>query len=404
MGRRVAMRRAGIRPPGLYGPGGGAPGGGPPGYGGAPGSPGPGMPPDPRTFPATLNGLASALLLVAACRGTPAGDSRDAVAAAAGPSLSSSVAAAAAIAGPASAQQPQDLAGAGRAGVPAGFNYEGTYRTGRNEIKLLRVDATRAKCDVYAERALDHNSGFATGDATVDKDRATYSDTSMGHCTIRMDFAPGGKLKVTQPGEDSDCGFGFGVRADGTYTRVSSARPTIGVDPRIGPSVAQTGTLGGSPGQPAAAPPGGNGGVALSSADLRRAVAPASAAVADADVKRRYGQYPSDAFQKVPGVKAAMGRADPVFFVPPGDLPVPNGPMLDNHAVRLGAREVLLLSGCRLMNQCDTTWYVVAYDALSRSAALVEETETAGKYTLQGNPEPVLRALLLSFAAHEMHP
>ena len=34
----------------------------------------------------------------------------------------------------------------------------------------------------------------------------------------------------------------------------------------------------------------------------------------------------------------------------------------------------------------------------------MEETETAGKYMLQGNPEPVVRALVLSFAAHEMHP
>lgn len=82
---------------------------------------------------------------------------------------------------------------------------------------------------------------------------------------------------------------------------------------------------------------------------------------------------------------------------------MPNGPASDNRAVRLGPREILLMSGCRLMNQCDTTWYVIAYDSSSTTAALVEQTELVGEYVLFGNPEPVLRALLLSFAAKEMH-
>jgi hypothetical protein len=67
------------------------------------------------------------------------------------------------------------------------------------------------------------------------------------------------------------------------------------------------------------------------------------------------------------------------------------------------AGEQAIRSGCRLMSQCGTRWYVIAYDASSTTAALVEETDVAGQYLLFGNPEPVLRTLLLSFAAKEMH-
>jgi hypothetical protein len=148
-----------------------------------------------------------------------------------------------ATAGAASAQGTGDRAGAPpTAGAPAGgapteFNYEGTYRSGGSEIKLLKVTTARAKVDVYAQQLSGgYNSGFATGEAAVDKNGATYTDNSIGHCTIRLNFAPGNKLNVTQQGEDVDCGFGHSVHADGVYTKVSSARPAIGVDPRSGPA------------------------------------------------------------------------------------------------------------------------------------------------------------------------
>jgi hypothetical protein len=152
-----------------------------------------------------------------------------------------------------------------------------------------------------------------------------------------------------------------------------------------------------------AVPSAGLSGLSIASADLRSAQAPAVNVVAPAEVTKRYGESIDDAVQKLPVIRAAVGRADDGFFVPPGDLPVPNGPPSTNQVVRLGTREILLMSGCRLMNQCGTTWYVIAYDASSRTAALVEETEVAGKYLLFGAPEPALRALLLSFAAKEMH-
>jgi hypothetical protein len=176
-------------------------------------------------------------LLAAACAGTRATETVDA---AAGEAVALPSASVSADGGPAapdalaqSHEDPPRARSAGDGGSPTDLSYEGTYRSGENAIKLLKVDASRAKFDVYAQNAR-YNSGYATGDVAVDRNGATYVDNTSGHCTIRMDFAPGGKLRVTQQGED--CGFGLGVAADGIYTKVSSARPTVGVDPRISPA------------------------------------------------------------------------------------------------------------------------------------------------------------------------
>jgi hypothetical protein len=202
---------------------------------------------------AAQSGLALLLLLVA-CAGTRATDTVDAGAGAALtlPSASVSV-----DGGPeppdGSAQSHEDPARerfAADGGSFADLHYEGTYRSGENEIKLQKVDASRAKFDVYAQSA-SSNSGYATGNAAVDRNGATYVDNTSGHCTIRMDFAPGGKLRVTQEGQD--CGFGLGVAADGVYTKVSSARPTVGVDPRAPAAPATTA-------HPTPAPPHGKAG------------------------------------------------------------------------------------------------------------------------------------------------
>ena len=112
-------------------------------------------------------------------------------------------------------------------------------------------------------------------------------------------------------------------------------------------------------------------GLPLTTADLRNARAPAVSAVVPAEVVKRYGGSIDDTLRKFPAIKAAIGRTDDGFFVPPGDLPVPNGPASENQVVRLGAREILLMSGCRLEHQCGTTWYVIAYEASSTTAALV---------------------------------
>jgi hypothetical protein len=145
------------------------------------------------------------LALVAACGKAKAGDSLEAGAATTAAPSSSTSAAIAGVDAAAAMQPAGDLAAAhatssaGSSATPTDVSYEGTYRSGENAIKLLRVDATHAKFDVYAQNS-HFNTGYATGDATVDKSGATYTDNSMGHCTIRMDFAPGSKLNVTQQG------------------------------------------------------------------------------------------------------------------------------------------------------------------------------------------------------------
>jgi hypothetical protein len=198
--------------------------------------------------------VAVALLLLACKTSSPAGTADDAPAPNAAAHVSSAAVALAdgadsssltlgepaATAGPGSAEAREGQTGARPAvgaadgSATAEFNYEGTYRSGNNQIKLLKVDASRAKVDVFATNR--NNSGFASGGATVDKNGATYADNKFGHCTIRFNFAPGHKLNVTTQQGADECGFGFGVFADGVYAKVSAAGPAIGVDPRIEPA------------------------------------------------------------------------------------------------------------------------------------------------------------------------
>ncbi len=207
-----------------------------------------------------------ALLLACSRTSTPAGTADDAPAqnaAAHIPSAASALAdradsssltlgePAASAGGSADAREGQTGARPGVGAATADFNYEGTYRSGNNEIKLLKVDATRAKVDVFATHR--DNSGFASGGATVDKNGATYADNTFGHCTIRFNFASGNRLNVTTQQGADECGFGFGVLADGAYAKVSSARPTIGVDPRIEPAASAP------PSHSVAAPPKAQG-------------------------------------------------------------------------------------------------------------------------------------------------
>ena len=44
-------------------------------------------------------------------------------------------------------------------------------------------------------------------------------------CTITMTFLPDGSVKVESEGRPVDCGFGRMAPPDGTYKKVSSARP-----------------------------------------------------------------------------------------------------------------------------------------------------------------------------------
>lgn len=69
------------------------------------------------------------------------------------------------------------------------------------------------------------NMGSLTGEASIVGDTAVYESDEFGPCKITIKFVRPGQVKVTQDGEDFDCGFGHNVRAAGTYKKTSSAKP-----------------------------------------------------------------------------------------------------------------------------------------------------------------------------------
>lgn len=99
----------------------------------------------------------------------------------------------------------------------------GTYRDGKSEIKLLALGGGKLKVqmDIVAPR----DTGSASGEATIKNDVAVFVLPETDGCTITMTFLPDGSLKVEQEGRPVDCGFGRMAPAEGTYKKVSSAKP-----------------------------------------------------------------------------------------------------------------------------------------------------------------------------------
>lgn len=65
--------------------------------------------------------------------------------------------------------------------------------------------------------------GELSGTAAVADGRGVYqsNDTSGDRCVISMDFRPD-KVELQQSGDDTDCGFGHNVRANGIFLRISA--------------------------------------------------------------------------------------------------------------------------------------------------------------------------------------
>lgn len=127
---------------------------------------------------------------------------------------------------------------ASRKSVPAS-EVNGTFRmpfTGRfkgssNEIKILALGGGKlhiAMDLIYpyiVNGELSANMGELDGEAAIVGDVAVYDSTENGGCTITIKFVRPGTIKVTQEGMDFACGFGHNVFADGTYKKVSNAKP-----------------------------------------------------------------------------------------------------------------------------------------------------------------------------------
>ncbi|HJQ70178.1 MAG TPA: hypothetical protein VKA70_14475 [Blastocatellia bacterium] len=103
----------------------------------------------------------------------------------------------------------------------------GTYRSGKNTFKILALGNNRLKVQfdgVYITASGSPNMGYAQGEARIDFDVATFAPPDTEGCKITLKFLPN-KLVVLQEGGDFACGFGHNVTADGTYRKVSNAKP-----------------------------------------------------------------------------------------------------------------------------------------------------------------------------------
>ena len=77
---------------------------------------------------------------------------------------------------------------------------------------------------VYHTISKSVNMGTATGEATIDRNVATFVPEDTTSCKITMTFLAG-KLIVKQEGEDFACGFGHNVNATGTYRKIRGGKP-----------------------------------------------------------------------------------------------------------------------------------------------------------------------------------
>jgi hypothetical protein len=105
----------------------------------------------------------------------------------------------------------------------------GTWNYRQNEFKILAIGQQQLRIEfsgVYEYKTDDGertaNTGEGSGVAKIEGDTAIFKpEGAEDECRITLKFA-GAKLVVTQEGI---CGFGFNVRADGTYKRTSAKKP-----------------------------------------------------------------------------------------------------------------------------------------------------------------------------------
>ena len=122
----------------------------------------------------------------------------------------------------------------------SGKEATGTYRSylggkskgSYNEIKVHALGKGKLKVSFdltypykTASGEMTANVGTNSGTATIEGDTAVFKDAEFGQCTITLKFTKPGTLVVTQQGTDGECGFGHNVSADGTYKKVSGAKP-----------------------------------------------------------------------------------------------------------------------------------------------------------------------------------
>lgn len=107
----------------------------------------------------------------------------------------------------------------------------GVYRYRSSEIRILALGHNKLKVqfdltyEYKSPMGPSANLGSASGEANIEGNVARFTPPDFQACKITLVFLPNNKLKVTQEGADSDCGFGHNVVATGMYRKIRSGKP-----------------------------------------------------------------------------------------------------------------------------------------------------------------------------------
>ena len=103
----------------------------------------------------------------------------------------------------------------------------GVYKYYDNEFRILALGHNKLKVQfdgIYHTIAKSVNIGYASGEANIEGNVATFIPDDTQGCKITMTFLAG-KLEVKQDGDDATCGFGHNVYSTGTYRKIRSGKP-----------------------------------------------------------------------------------------------------------------------------------------------------------------------------------
>jgi hypothetical protein len=91
-----------------------------------------------------------------------------------------------------------------------------------NELVVVRAAAGRLSFGLNAIRLLDNNTGYIHGAFDAGSNAVWLESGNGVRCRLRFVAAGATLIRVTQDARFGDCGFGYGVLADGLYVRTRS--------------------------------------------------------------------------------------------------------------------------------------------------------------------------------------
>lgn len=112
------------------------------------------------------------------------------------------------------------------------MNFRGKFAKLSNEMKIQALGGGRLRVafDLIYPYTLRNgettvNMGGMDTEASIVGDTAVIESEEFGSCRITIKFIRPGTVRVTQEGSSAECGFGHNVTAEGTYRKISSAKP-----------------------------------------------------------------------------------------------------------------------------------------------------------------------------------